>query len=120
MIRFGLAAAAAALMLAGCAHRSVGHPVQQLVDEYGAPAKAIDLPGGRRLFQWWWSDVFVMEEEPEYDGSREWWTTNSRRIHGVPMSRDCATDVIARWDESRGTWMVEKLKHPRRDCGMRR
>jgi hypothetical protein len=119
MMRSRFATAAAALMLAGCAHRSVGHPVQQLVDEYGAPAKVIDLPGGQRLFQWWWSDVFI-EEETEYDGSPEWWTSNARRVEGMRLSRDCGTDAIGRWDESRSTWLVEKLKHPRRDCGMRR
>jgi hypothetical protein len=118
MIRWGVAAAAA-LMLAGCAHPTVGQPVQRVVDEYGAPTKVIDMPGGRRLFQWWWSDVLV-EEETAYDGSPEWWTANSRRVQGFPMSRDCATDVIGRWDDARSSWIVEKRKRPRRDCGMRR
>ena len=116
MIRFWLAMT---MVTAGCAHASLGRPVQQVVDEYGVPAKVIDMPGGRRLFQWWWSDMLV-EEETEYDRSPEWWTANRLRAGGSPLPRNCSTDVVARWDEGKAGWIVETRRGPTRTCGLRR
>lgn len=52
------AAIVAALLLAGCASTSlkgfVGQPIEEAMMRYGPPESVIDLPDGRKAFQFRW------------------------------------------------------------------
>lgn len=60
----GIAFAAAAVSLAGCASQimegMIGKDVSQVVAQYGPPVNAFDTPDGRRAFQWRMENAVIM------------------------------------------------------------
>lgn len=96
-------------IVAGCAGSlggMVGQPISAAFLEYGPPDAEIDLPDGRRAFQW---------ERSKTVGALMPNNMGGTGYVAVANEIDCRFSVIARRNAS-GEWIADEVKRPDLRC----
>lgn len=116
------AALLAALLLSGCATMTmsgyVGKPVTDVVMDYGPPANYVDLPDGRRAFQWAFSKT---HSTPMTINTTAYSTGPSATAYttasgGQLITTGCIYTLIARWGPVSNAWIIDDYRTPSIDC----
>lgn len=116
-----------ALALAGCATQVlegyVGKPIQSVMIERGMPSMILDLPGGRRAYQWTIVHVGVMPTTTYGQvniyappGAFAQANYSQTTTGGQMLSDTCRYTLYARWDARVSSWMVESFEKPSWMC----
>lgn len=110
------------VVLSGCATMTmqgyIGKPITDVVMDYGPPANYVDLPDGKRAFQWAISKTrstpMVINSTAYRAGpSATGFTTVSG---GNTVTSGCIYTMIARWGAVSNTWIVEDYRTPSVAC----
>lgn len=106
-------------LLTGCVStqmkKLVGLPIQEAAIEYGAPVNVIDMPDGRRVFQFQSSRSVTTPTQATTQGS-VWgnsWQTNTTITGGQIIPVECTYTFYSRWSEAAGAWIVTDFKVPK-------
>lgn len=94
----------------------VGLPVQEAAIEYGQPVNVMDMPDGRRVFQFQSQRTAYMPATANTQGS-VWgntWNSTTQVYGGHPVNIECTYTFYTAWDDSQGAWMVVDYKVPKR------
>lgn len=122
-----VAALAAGIGLTGCAtaimESYVGKPVQQAMIDRGPPDMVMDLPDGRRAFQWhvdrsYTAPVQTYGQANIYapPGSFANVNYNQSTYGGDTIRNTCRYTLYARWHEEQGAWVFESFEKPGLRC----
>ena len=117
----------AALALSGCAtavlEGYIGQPVQQVMIERGAPDMVIDLPDGRRAFQWvvtsqHTTPVQTYGQANIYAPPGAFATVNHTQTTygGQTVEQTCRYTLFGRFDAASRSWIVESFQKPSLLC----
>lgn len=118
------------LVLSGCASQAmqsyVGHPVQEVMLEYGPPANAFDMPDKTRVFQWKMEDHYTAPTRVNTystgntygagNSSSIWMSSNSTITGGETYSQECLYSMFAKWNKSQKTYIITGFKKPDLMC----
>ena len=118
---------AAALALSGCATAMlegyVGQPVQQVMIERGPPDLVMDLPDGRRAFQWAVTTQHVMPRSTTGQaniyappGAYASVNYNQMTVGGNTVEQTCRYTLYGRFDAASRSWVVESFQKPSLMC----
>lgn len=109
----------AALLLTACLStqmkKMVGLPVQEAAIEYGQPSNVIDMPDGRRVFQFEKRESGYLPATTTTQGS-VWgntWSATSTTFGGHPIESKCTLTFYTRWDDALGAWVVTDYRVPK-------
>jgi hypothetical protein len=101
----------------------VGQPVHQVMIERGAPDMVIDLPDGRRAFQWAVTTEHVTPRlttgqaniyaPPGAFGSVNY---NQMTVGGNTVTDTCRYTLYGRFDPASRSWIVESFEKPSFMC----
>lgn len=112
----------AVLLCTGCATVTmsgyVGKPLTDVVMDYGPPANYVDLPDGRRAFQWAMTKshttpVSVSTTAYRNGPSATAYTTASG---GQLITTGCIYTLIARWGPVSNAWIIDGYRTPSLAC----
>lgn len=117
----------AALAVSGCAtamlESYVGQPVQQVMIERGPPDLVMDLPDGRRAFQW---AVTTQHTTPRQTygqaniyappGAYANVNYNQMTYGGQTVQQTCRYTLYGRYDAASRSWVVESFQKPSLMC----
>ena len=112
-------ALSAAMLLAGCSSEImqsyVGHPVQDVLLDYGPPANAFDMPDGRRVFQWVQTTSVTSPAYARTTGyvyNPGWVDTKTQIYGGQTNTYECIYSLYAQWHDNSSAWIISGLKKP--------
>ena len=118
-VRLSLLLAAVGNLSAGCVSTEmkslVGSPVQEAQMRYGAPLQVIDMPDGRRAYQFRYGGGAVVI--PGYSTTtatavgNSVIATTSGTPGGIIQTEGCVLTFMAR--EKSGAWMIEDIRVPK-------
>lgn len=120
-------AAVLALGLSGCAtaimEGYIGKPVQQAMIDRGPPDMVMDLPDGRRAFQWVINSSYTTPRQTYGQaniyappGAYANVNYNQMTFGGQTITSSCRYTMYASWDEAQRTWVFVGFEKPRLDC----
>lgn len=122
--------AAILLLISGCASQImesyIGQPVQNVVLDYGLPESAMDLPDGRRAFQWIMIHTKARPARVEtrsygtlshnVASSDIWLTSRSKISGGGVIENRCIYTLITEWRDDGKAWYVVSYRRPSLKC----
>lgn len=102
--------------VSGQMKKLVGLPIQEAAIEYGAPINVVDMPDGRRVFQFASSRTVHTPVQAQTQGSGfgNSYQANTTVYGGNPVQINCTYTFYTTWNESASTWMVTDFKAPDR------
>lgn len=118
---------AGALLLSGCAtaimESYVGKPIQQAIIDRGPPDVVMDMPDGRRAFQWRIDSSVRMPTTTHGQaniyappGAFTNINYNQTTYGGNVINTTCRYTMYATYDEAQQTWIFVGFEKPRLDC----
>lgn len=115
-------AIAAVMLLGACASQIlesyVGKSVTEPILDYGPPSSVVELPDGRRAFQWARTNSGVIPVTTPTTatvyGSGGYATAYATTTDYIPYSNDCVYTLIA--VRSGADWVVESFRKPTLSC----
>jgi hypothetical protein len=100
----------------------VGKDVRYIEIEDGAPVKVLDLPDGRRAFQYLWGggryvvpQTITTQGQVELVGDKAYYTERKLQSGGYVVDNPgCVITYIAEWNAAKTGWIVADISFPRR------
>lgn len=95
----------------------VGKDVTEVQLQYGPPIAVLDMPDGRKAFQWRMDSTFVMPSTTTYSGvaSGNWMTGSAYTTGGGVFSTPCFYTLFAQ-PNAKKSYTVVGLQKPKLDC----
>ena len=118
--------ALAALFTQACASKHmkqfIGRDVRYVVLEDGQPENVMDLPDGRRAFQFrWGGGTYVVPKTTDTQGQVQlvgnsaYYSERKLESGGfIVENPGCLLTYFARWDSTLGGWIVQEVSWPKK------